>query len=116
MRVIKHSARIWSVTTFAVLVAFLASLGAARPVVARPIHDPDAAPQAATSRLAAGQHTTNPFLKEYKEGRLVSYVEPTEPALFHIARNRLGPNASSQQLEAEGQRYLKEWRQTAYHG
>jgi len=97
-------------------VAFLASLGATQPAAARPIHDTTAAPQAAAQRLTAGEHSTNPILAQYKQGKLVSYEEPSEKALYHIARNRLGPNANSLQIEAEGQRYLKEWRKTAYHG
>jgi immune inhibitor A len=36
--------------------------------------------------------------------------------LYSIARSHLGPNATSLQIEAEGQRFLKEWRKTAYHG
>ncbi|MDQ2996286.1 MAG: immune inhibitor A, partial [Chloroflexota bacterium] len=113
---IKHSSRLWSLTTFAVLVAFLASLGATQPAVARPIHDTAAAPQAAAQRLAASQSSNNSILAEYKQGKLVSYVEPSEKLLYRIARDRLGPNASQAQLEAEGQSYLKEWRKTAYHG
>jgi len=97
-------------------VTFLASLGATQSAVARPIHTTAAAPHAAAQRLAASQPTTNSFLAQYKKGKLTSYVEPSETALYHIARNRLGPNANSLQLEAEGQRFLKDWRQNVYHG
>ena len=115
MRVKTHSSRIWSLATFALLVAFLASFGAAHPAAARPIHNTATAPHTA-QRLAAGQSRTNPILEQYKQGRLVSYSEPSEGALYHVARNRLGPNANSLQIEAEGLKYLNEWRTTAYHG
>ena len=103
MRVKTHSSRIWSLATFALLVAFLASIGVAHPAAARPSAKDDAQ-QARKPTPAITSQQINPRISATKNSGLLSVAEPSEKLLRTMARMRLGARASEREIEVAAAR------------
>lgn len=111
-----YAFRLRLLTTFAVLMTMLMSAGVSRPLAAQPMTGNKTTQEPGVPTAQERSDVSAKLASAFKRNNNISYNEPKEPQLLGLARNKLGPNASQAQVEAEAAALLKTWRETYYHG
>lgn len=111
----KHTSRIWSLLTLLVVATFVTSFGFSQSSFARQIKDEPIA-QDEGPLAPHGSNTAQALRSAAKKDNFTSYREPSEKLAWSAAHAKLGPQASSKDLEVAANQFLHEWRQSNYHG